>query len=462
MRFEANSLRTQLLIWLLALLIPILVIGSITSYFRAYHFSNLAYDRSLFRAALALADQVEVVQGKVVVDMPQKAIDLLEYDKDDWVYYRVTDPQGLTIAGEDGLMLPARLPPPGEHLYFDARLGDKLVRVVAFSLLLEGTSAQGSALVQVAETKSKRDQLADEIITSMMVPQILIVLLSGFMVYFGVRWGLSSLDRLQRAIESRSHRDLNAIPIEGSPREVQPLLHSMNDLLRRLQASIAQQQRFTADVSHQLRTPLAGMQTQAELALRETDPARIRQALEWIRAGTVRLSHLVNQLLAHARVEVGTDRDAHLRELDLVRLARDTTSEWVIKALDRQIDLGFEATQDGVLIRGNELLLQELIANLLDNAIRYTPVRGKITVTVAADEAHALLSVEDSGPGIPAEEREHIFERFYRLHDSGGEGCGLGLAIVREIALIHHAEVDIESGESGCGTRFNLRIPVSQ
>lgn len=462
MRFEANSLRTQLLIWLLALLIPILVIGSITSYFRAYHFSNLAYDRSLFRAALALADQVEVVQGRVVVDMPQKAIDLLEYDKDDWVYYRVTDPQGMTITGDDGLKLPAPLPPPGEHLYFDARLGDKQVRVVAFSLPLEGTSAQGSALVQVAETKSKRDQLADEIIASMMLPQILIVLLSGFMVYFGVRWGLASLDRLQRAIESRSHRDLDAIPIKGSPREVHPLLHSMNDLLLRLQASIAQQQRFTADVSHQLRTPLAGMQTQAELALRETDPTRIHHALEWIQAGTVRLSHLVNQLLALARVEVGADREAHLRELDLVQLARDTTSEWVTRALDRRIDLGFEATRDKALVRGNELLLQELISNLLDNAIRYTPVQGKITVTVAADEEHATVKVEDSGPGIPVEEREHIFDRFYRLHGSGVEGCGLGLAIVREIALIHHAEVSVGRGEGGCGTQFNLRIPISK
>ncbi|HEX5364195.1 MAG TPA: sensor histidine kinase N-terminal domain-containing protein, partial [Gallionella sp.] len=434
--------------------------GAINSYFRAYHFSNVAYDRSLFRAALALADQVEVVQGKVVVDMPQKAIDLLEYDKDDWVYYRVTDPQGHTIAGEDDLALPAPLPVPGGHQYFDSTLGDKVVRVVAFSLPLAGTSAQGSVLVQVAETKSKRDQLADEIITSMMLPQILIVLFSGFMVYFGVRWGLSSLDRLQRAIESRSHLDLNAIPIEGSPREVHPLLHSMNDLLRRLQASMVQQQRFTADVSHQLRTPLAGIQTQAEMALRETDPVRIHHALEWIRSGTVRLSHLVNQLLALARVEVGADRNVDLHELDLVQLARDTTSEWVARALNRQIDLGFEATRGEVLIRGNLLLLQELISNLLDNAIRYTPVRGKITVTVDVDENGAILKVEDSGPGIPVAEREHIFERFYRSQESAG--CGLGLAIVREIALIHHAQASVESGADGRGTQVRIQLPTSR
>jgi two-component system sensor histidine kinase TctE len=462
MRVEARSLQSQLLIWLLALLIPILIIGAISSYFRAYNFSNLAYDRSLFRSALALADQVVVVQGKVVVDLPEKTLDLLEYDKDDWIYYRVTDPQGLTIVGEADLPLPATLPSPGGHIYFDTKLGDKTVRVVAFLLPLKGTSAQGAALVQVAETKSKRDRIADEIIATMMLPQMLIVLLAGLMVYYGVRWGLKPLDRLKHAIEQRSHRDLSDVPIEDSPREVQPLLHSMNDLLHRLRDSIAQQKRFTADVSHQLRTPLAGIKTQAEVALRETDLERIHHALEWIRSGTVRLSHLVNQLLALARVEPGAGREIHFQELDLAKLARDTTAEWVTTALSRQIDLGFETTQKHVPINGNALMLQELISNLLDNAVRHTPLHGKITVIVTADEDQATLMVEDNGPGIPLDEREQIFERFYRLPESTGEGCGLGLAIVREIALMHHGKVNIESGAGGGGTMVKLSISISR
>ncbi len=460
MHNESPSLRSQLLIWLFALLVPVLIVGAIASYFRAYHFSNLAYDRSLFRVALALADQVEVIQGKVVMDMPQKAIDLLEYDKDDWVYYRVTDPQGNTIIGENGLALPISRPASGEHVYFDSLLGDKQVRVVAFSLPLTGTSAKGSVLVQVAETKAKRDQMADEIIASMMLPQIVIMLLAVAMVYFGVRWGLSSLDRVKHAIEFRSHRDLNPIPVEDSPRELLPLLHSMNDLLQRLQSSIAQQQRFTADVSHQLRTPLAGMQNQAEMALREKDPLRIYHALEWIRAGTLRMSHLVNQLLALARVEAGADRDVHLRELDLVKLARDTTSEWVMKALNRQIDLGFETNLSEMSVYGNEMMLQEMIANLLDNAIRYTPEQGKITVMVSSDVKGGILEVEDNGPGIPLQEREYVFERFYRLQESKGDGCGLGLAIVREIAQIHHATVSIDKGTDGIGTLFKICFPM--
>ncbi|MGB4767225.1 MAG: sensor histidine kinase [Rugosibacter sp.] len=456
---RSRSLRRQLLVWLLSMLIPLLLLGGLNSYFRAYHFSNLAYDRSLFRAALGLADQVFVVKGQVVVDLPQKALDLLEYDKDDWVYYRVTDPKGKLITGEVDLPLPAQWPIAGEHIYYDAKLREKSVRVVAFSLPLKGTSAKGVALVQVAETKSKRDQLANEVITTMMLPQILLVLLAIILVHYGIRRGLRSLDKLQEAIEQRSHRDLSMMSIDDSPKEVQPLLHSMNNLLQRLKDSIARQQRFTADASHQLRTPLAGLQMQAEMALRENNPARIRHALEWIHSSTLRLSHLVNQLLAMARVEPTSGREFNLQRMDLVKLTRDTTAEWVTKALARQIDLGFESAEETVLVTGNATMLHEMLANLLDNAICYTPQHGNVTVAVAADAKHVQLTVEDNGPGIPAEERERIFERFHRLPESTGEGCGLGLAIVREIVQIHHASITLNDGTGGHGTLVSIRLP---
>lgn len=462
MRNKVRSLRRQLLTWLLALLIPILLISAIGSYFWAYKFSALAYDRSLFRTALALADHILVIKEKVEVNLPQKTIDLLEYDKDNLVYYRVTDQQGLTIAGEANLPLPAILPGLGEHIYFDDKFEGKILRVVAFLLPLQGTSAQGAVLIQVAEVESIRDQIADEIIAAMMLPQVLIMLLAGFMLYYGARWGLLSLNRLQHALEQRSPRNLSYVPTEDSPHEVQPFLRSMNNLLHRLRDGIAQQQHFTTDVSHQLRTPLAGIQTQAEMALRETDLKRIHHALEWIRSGTIRLSHLINQLLTLARVEPGSVRDIHLQELDLVQLARDVTAEWVTAALSRQIDLGFEAAQKHVLINGNALLLYELITNLLDNAVRHTPFQGKITVTIAADKNQATLMVENSGSSIPIDEREKVFERFYRLPESSGDGCGLGLAIVREIALLHHADVNIESGAGGEGTMIKLCVPISR
>ena len=454
-----RSLRRQLLRWLLTLLIPLLLLGGIAATFWAYHFSNLAYDRSLFRAALALADQVMVVNGRVVVDLPQKALDLLEYDKDDWIYYRVVGPQGHTITGQSDLPLPRRLPQPGEHVYYDAVLKDQPIRVAAFALPLNGTSAEGMVVVQVAETKAKRDLLADEIIAAVMLPQILIVLLAGALIHFGVRRGLAPLGDLQGAIEQRSHRDLSAVPLEQAPPEVRPLLRAMNDLLQRLRESIAHQQRFTADASHQLRTPLAGIRTQAEMALREHDPAQIRRALEWIETGTSQLSHLVSQLLALSRVEPGSGREVEMQALDLHRLARDTTAEWVEAALEKQIDLGFESAEAAVQVHGNAMLLRELLANLLDNAIRYTPAQGKVTVLLAAHAGQARLAVEDNGPGIPEAEREQVFERFHRLQDNTGSGCGLGLAIVREIALLHGAEVAVEAVAGTGGTRMVLTMP---
>jgi two-component system, OmpR family, sensor histidine kinase TctE len=460
MKAEPRSLRRKMLTWLLALLLPLLALGAVNSYFRAYHFSDLAYNRALFRAALALADQVYVVRGQVVVNLPQSTFDLLEYDKDDLIYFRVTDPQGNTVIGEPGLPLPPNLPKPGEHLYYDARLGNERVSVVAFSLPLQGTSAQGTVLVQVAETRTKRTQLADEIITAMMLPQLLIVLLAGVMVYFGVSRGLAPLDRLRRAFEQRSHRDLSAVPLNDAPREVQPLLRAMNDLLQRLRESIAHQQRFTADASHQLRTPLAGLQTQAEMALRESDPAKIRQALVWISASTVRLTHLISQLLALARVEPGSGREAQLQVLDLAQLARETTGEWVSAALAKKIDLGFEAPQGPVNVNGDALTLHEMLANLLDNAIRYSPAGSEITLRLLVKDGRAQLMVEDNGPGIPVGEREQVFERFHRLPDSSGEGCGLGLAIVREIALAHQAEISINDGPAGHGTCISVSLPL--
>ena len=452
---ETQSLRDQLLRWLLVLLIPLLAVGAVNSYFRAYHFSNLAYDRSLFRAALALADEVVVIKGQVVVDLPTKALELLEYDKDDWIYYRVTDPKGRTVAGDAELKLPSTLPKPGGHIYYDTDFGDKMLSVVAFSLPLEGTSAKGVAIIQVAETRAKRDALATEILTAMMLPQLVIVLLAAVLVHYGVERGLIPLERLRHAVAQRSHRDLSPIALHDAPSEVHPLLIEMNELLQRLRSGIDQQQRFSADASHQLRTPLAGLQTQAEMALRERDPEKIHQALEWISSSSLRLSHLVNQLLTLARVEPSAVQPASMQQkINLGELAQATTADWVTAALERKIDIGFEAPTSACFIWGNEVMLKEMLGNLLDNAIRYSTLMGKITVSVARISDQVLLTVEDNGSGIPESERERVFDRFYRLPDSRSDGCGLGLAIVKEIVQAHYANITIDSGSYNRGTKF--------
>ena len=456
-----RSLRRQLLIWLLAMLIPLLLIGTVSSYYRANYFANLAYDRSLLRAALALADQIEVEHGQVKVDLPQIARDLIEYDKDDWIYYRLRGPAGELITGQADLPLPKRMPTAGNHVYYDTILEGKSLRVVAFALPLAGTSAEGMVTVLVAETRAKRDFMAEEIIATMMLPQLLIVILAGLMIHYGILRGLATLERLRAAIGRRSLEDLSPVAEEDAPSEVQPLLHAMNDLLQRLRDSIDKQHRFIANASHQLRTPLAGLKTQAELALREEDPAKVRHALLQIRASSSSLSRLVSQLLSLARAEPEATGTLELEVLDLSRLAQYVSSEWVPQALAKNIDLGFAGAQDGCSVTGNTMLLRELLNNLIDNAIRYTPAGGHVTVAVKKSPGAIELSVQDNGPGIPEDNQQRVFERFYRILGTGQEGCGLGLTIVREIALRHRAEVHLQHADrdTNTGTLISVTFP---
>ena len=442
--------------WLLTLLIPLLLAGVVVAYFAAHHIANLAYDRSLFRATLALADQVEVERGLVAIDLPQSARDLLEYDNEDLVYYRVTGPHGRIVAGDPGLALPLLPPPAGKHVYYNSIIEDKEVRVVAFALPLKGTSAEGVAMIQVAETLSKRDLMTGEIMAAIVLPQLLMVMLAAILLFYGVKRGLLPLARLSEAFSQRSHRDLSPVPAETAPQEVQPLLRAMNDLMQRVREAIGVQQRFIADASHQLRTPLAGLQTQAEMALREQDTQVIHSALERIRASTARFSHLVSQLLSLARVEPGSGRESKIALCNLVAIGREVTADFVSDALSKQIDLGFEAPDEVLTIHGDEVMLREMMANLLNNAINYTQPQGEVTLRLSRKDNTVELVVEDNGPGIPEEMRECVFERFHRLDDSVGDGCGLGLAIVREIVLAHRASIHLDSGRNGVGTRFSI------
>ena len=231
------------------------------------------------------------------------------------------------------------------------------------------------------------------------------------------------------------------------------MIHAINELLERLSFALAAQQRFIADAAHQLRTPIAGLKTQTELALRQTPPGDAQATLRQLRTATERTTRLVNQLLSLARAEPPVGRVMRaVQRMDLTQLARDATTDWVPRALERGIDLGFDDSSKAAAIEGDPFLLREMLNNLLDNAIRYTQCGGQVTVRVKRDGTHALLEVEDNGPGIPHGERARVFQRFYRVLGTDGEGCGLGLAIVREIAQSHAAAVTLENGADGVGT----------
>jgi two-component system sensor histidine kinase TctE len=334
------------------------------------------------------------------------------------------------------------------------------------------------ALVQMAETLEKRAKLANEIIKGVILPQFIILPVVLALVWFALSRGLLPLAELQERIRARPIDDLSPIAPNQVPEEITPLVRSLNDMLARLSQSIEMQKRFIADAAHQMKTPLAGMRMQSELALRQTDQQEIHRSLEQLAKSSEAATRLVNQLLALARAENQPQAGTAFEPLDLVDLACNVVRDWVPASFNYRIDLGVEipddipeAPQAPVRIDGNAVMLRELLSNLIDNALRYTPQGGSVTVRVRRDEAAApgeeprpVLEIEDTGPGIPPAERLHVFERFYRILGSSAGGSGLGLAIVREIAQQHGAEIDIFGNPRAThpkypGSLFRLTFP---
>ncbi len=316
------------------------------------------------------------------------------------------------------------------------------------------TALAPAVLVEVAESPAERTQLANEIIKGVILPQFVVLPLALVLVWFGLTRGLAPLSRLQRTIRDRTPEDLSPINAEAAPEELAPLLASFNELLARMTHNLEVQKRFIADAAHQMKTPLAGLRTQAELAQREGDAHELQRSLGQIADSTDRATRMVNQLLALARVEHGAGENAAMVEVDLDRLARTVVQDWVAQALAQHIDLGYEEAVGDCHIRGTPMLLREMLNNLIDNAMRYCSVRtspgpadateqSAVTIRVRRNEEAVVLEVEDTGPGIAPEERARVFERFYRILGTQKDGSGLGLAIVREIATQHHAALEL-------------------
>jgi len=355
---------------------------------------------------------------------------------------------------------------------------------------LAGAAAapDNDSLVQVAETLGRRSQLATEIIKGVILPQFVILPLAVLLVWLALARGIAPLNALQGRIRGRESHDLSPIDERDVPEEVSPLVRAINDLLARLNASLMAQKRFLADAAHQLKTPLAGLRTQAELAQHEIDagrgePRQLRKSLQQIARSSQSAAHMVNQLLAMARAE-DKEHSSRKQDVNLARLATETVRDFVPRSLEKRIDLGYEGPEGNstdrrrpsLLVTGHALLLRELIRNLVDNALQYTPAGGTVTVRVVEDPFGqvVVLQVEDSGPGIAPAERERVFQPFYRSLGTDVDGSGLGLAIVHEIATQHDAELTLEdanlrhrpglSDQAGAafgpGARFTLRFPA--
>jgi two-component system sensor histidine kinase TctE len=436
-------------------LLAIWLLGAAVSYFIAVQFADLAHDRALFDSTLTLASQVKSEGGAIVVDQPDTALKMIAIDPYDRVFFKVSTPARGLVAGQELPAPPEDESRPDKPYYHDGMAEGRHVRIASLYHQVHDGKKTVLVLVQVAETLKKRRTLANEILAGIVLPQLFLVSLVLAIGWFGIRRGLSSLARIQKEVGNRSHLDLSPLQEEDAPHEIGALVHAINELLGQLQGAMSAQNRFIANAAHQLRTPLAGIKTQADFALRQTDPAMLRHALLQLQASNDRTIHLVNQLLSLARAEPGWEAATEM--VDLAAIASEAAGEWVPAALKKNIDLGFDAVVTSAPLRGNSLLLREMLNNLLDNAIRYTQPGGEITVRIARSGNLLALAVEDNGPGIPPEERERVFERFHRAAQPQDEGCGLGLAIVREIAHLHHGEVYLVNSPKGA--LFEVRLP---
>ena len=467
---EQRSLFGEILDWMLTPLLLLWPVSLALTWLVAQGLANKPFDRALEYNAQALAQLVIVQRGKVQFNLPQSASEILRADESDTVFFQVSGVKGEYLAGDRDLPRPPTTeddPPAGTVLLRDEEYKGIDLRV-AYIWVRMPLPGEPNALVQVAETREKRSVLATEIIKGVMLPQFVILPLAALLVWQALARGIKPLHRLEERIRARKPEDLSPINHKDVPLEVVPLVDSVNDLLGRLDDSIATQKRFLADAAHQLKTPLAGLRMQADLAQREgTNTEELKRSLAQIGRSSMRATHTVNQLLALARAESAVPA---MHGCNLVHIVTDVVQDCLPRAMDKRIDLGYEgasASTPGVWLNGNATLLAELVRNLVDNAINYTPssseTPGMVTVRVQADHFGQvlLLQVEDSGPGVPQAERELIFQPFYRALGTEADGSGLGLPIVMEIARQHGAQVllqDARPGQPSPGALFTVRF----
>ncbi|MFC3686379.1 sensor histidine kinase [Hydrogenophaga luteola] len=446
------SLRRQLLLWLL---LPQLVLwagGGLLAYRIALSYAEKGIDQSLTQSVRALARQVKPIGSGLLIDFPRAAQDVLEQDPKDRISYMVSSPPGQFLLGNQTLPQP----PEGtvgteEPLLYASEIDGKPLRIVALDVNYGEVNAPQTLRVQVGKSLAVQQRIARELIADMLAPLLAAGVLLSLAVYGGIQRGLAPLTRLTAQLENRSVNALSPIGMTQAPNEVHALVQAINGLLDEVARNVNQEKRFINDAAHQLRTPLAGLISQVELAQRENSDPVLGARLTKVRTGAERSAHLVHQLLTLARTETTARREP----LDLAALARDVAREWTPRAVAAGVDLGFEG-EEHRMVEGDALQLREAMANLIDNALRYTPRGSAVTLKVEADGERTRLLVEDNGPGLSEADMAHVFQRFWRASELPG-GCGLGLAIVREIARRHGGEATAEHLQPH-GLRVVLRL----
>lgn len=451
-----RSLRVNLLVRLGIGIVALLALDAIACYYTALYFANLVYDRWLIDSTRSLAKAIHDDGSHISFDLSRDALDVFRFDAVDKTYFKISSVKRGFISGDNELHDIDSVKTGELDLANAVTLGRRIRQV---TLRMPAPHSNDVLSISVAETLLKRATLTHEIQLAMVAPQIGLLAIAFTLSWLSIARGLKPLTDLATALEARDHDNLSAVSESGLPHEARVLVARINELLQRVGNALQAQKRFVADAAHQLRTPLAAVMLHAERAQRAGDASTEKAAFQALQGSVQRAARLSQQLLTLARAEPNTATMEAFDQVNLVNLARQVGEDWISIALEHDIDFGLVVPDFPVWIRGNERLLAELLSNLIDNALRYGHARGVVTVSVQND-AGGILAVEDNGAGIPEQERHRIFERFYRLPGSSGEGCGLGLAIVEEIAHLHNAKVTVSSAKNGMGSRFAICFPA--
>jgi len=455
-----SGLRRRLLVMLIA---PLILLALLNAWFDYRSADNVAQqqDQRLLGLVPLLADSI-IAAGPSRTDAPilllAPAVQEFLRNGPGSAAFAISDPDGTVLQGDDWLGgLPPASQEPEFHSEEHAGVTWRIVRQRQQTVV-------GEVSIALADGSDPRQQWARAILLKVLLPNLVLLTAAAFAVRWAVERALRPLLDLREAVEWRSPRDLSAIDEASSPEEVRPLVRSLNRLFGLVNAQAESQRRFIADAAHQLRTPLAGLQAQVEAWAQAANASGDaggsvllrRDQVNKLRSATRRTSQLANQLLALSRADAGGMQGQPMQEVDIKALCESMLETHLDAATAKRIDLGLDA--QALRITGHEWLLRELLSNLVDNAVKYTPEGGTVTIRCGHRGGHAFVEVEDDGPGIAAAERVHVLQRFYRLRGTQGEGNGLGLAIANEIARVHHSQLELRAGEDGRGLRVSVQF----
>lgn len=448
-----RSLRARLLGWVLLPLACTVAVDAWLSYQSAVDTASVVQDRLLLGSARGIAEQIRFEDGSFVHQIPPSALELFQSTQPDHIYYRVTTGAGRLLAGYSELPPPALTVPLDTPHFSNALMRGNVVRVVALFQPVIGDPNAKPVSVQVAQTRVGYQQMVDRLWMNTVSQQVLLLVLAGALILFGLNLGLKPLLQLRDQVNAREPGTLTPMTVDDMPMELEPLVASLNDYIRRLEAHAGAQSVFIQNAAHQLRTPFALLNTQLSYAVRSSNEAERTDSVNAAYRTLQQAIRLLNQLLTLSMAEslhtdVGSEPGV---QLNLANTVQEVFESLAAQAQAKGINLGFDMLPDVPELRVNPWMVKEIILNLVDNAIRYTPPGGSVAVRVETVSGQTVVAVQDNGVGIAPDQRDKVFERFYRVHNTDSNGSGLGLAIVREMATRIGAKVRLADTPSGKG-----------